>query len=590
MNLLGVNQNRLLKLFVRLAAVIAFVATSVAQDAQHIGVPQDWSTRRMIFTNLSSPEKAAAVADDPRAWVHWVQHTSPLLRSMSRSAGRVLDGAEPDFERETTVPVGKAKNSKIDWAISLGSNGGMPVGETPAKYSFDISLAPDCTNDFVVFMIAATPSTSQANIVAFNNLYNGPVPRTCGGASASTMWAYQVGNGGNFLSPILSLDGKKVAFVSGATPRARFNVLTWVAGQGSVGAPATPGTGGSAVTSLDYTNITNAGCTATGAGDSNSSPYIDYKNNAAYVGADNGKLYRIKNVFTGTPVVDYCITVAANAALTSPVYDSFSKKVFVSDGQRVYSFTPGATSFTAGASVQVAGTAGSIILSPMVDGFNGWVYVFSKSNVANTRSIVSQMPISLASHVDTPVGPVFTGQYLLDGDFDNKYYNNGPATGTLYACGAQATASTKPALYSISFAPNGVMNTTPVMNGNIKINAATNPASDCSPLLTFFDGTTDRLFVGTGVNLATSTGSNMVTMWNVTNRLTNTATNPTATATGYAGGTSAFTIDNNATSVPQAASIYFGTLAQGGNGAASGNRKCGNNNYCAVKLTQSGLQ
>jgi hypothetical protein len=140
------------------------------------------------------------------------------------------------------------------------------------------------------------------------------------------MWAYQVGNGGNFLSPILSLDGKKVAFVSGANPRARFNVLTWVAGQGSVGAPATPGTGGSAVTSLDYTNITNAGCTATGAGNSNSSPFIDYKNNAVYVGADNGKFYRIKNVFTGTPVVDYLHHGSGDAALTSPVYDSFSKK------------------------------------------------------------------------------------------------------------------------------------------------------------------------------------------------------------------------------------------------------------------------
>ena len=220
-----------------------------------------------------------------------------------------------------------------------------------------------------------------------------PVPLQCG----PIKWA----TGAISYRPFFRWMERRSLFVSGATPRARFNVLTWVAGQGSVGAPAIPGTGGSAVTSLDYTNITNAGCTATGAGDSNSSPYIDYKNNAAYVGADNGKLYRIKNVFTGTPVVDYCITVAANAALTSPVYDSFSKKVFVSDGQRVYSFTPGATSFTAGASVQVAGTAGSIILSPMVDGFNGWVYVFSRVTL-RTRDLLFHRCQSVSHRMSTP--------------------------------------------------------------------------------------------------------------------------------------------------------------------------------------------
>lgn len=583
MNSSGKNAIKLITRGVLTLVVAGFAATSMAQNS-HIGVPQDWSTRRMLFTNLASPEKAAAVADDPRAWMHWMLHTAPVLRSMGMSNRRVLDGSEPDFVLERRVPVpSKPRNSKIDWAISLGSNGGMPVGETPAKYSFDINLAPNCTNDFVVFMIAATPSPSQANIVAFNNLYNGPGATTCGGTTATTMWAYRAGSGPNYLSPILSLDGKKVAFINSGN-RATYNVLTWVSGQGTVGTPATPGSGGSAITSLDYTSLSSAGCTASTAADSNSSPFIDYKNNVAYVGADNGKLYRIKNAFT-TPAVDYCITVTANAALTSPVYDSFSGKVFVSDGRSVFGFTPGASSFTAAGSVQIAGAANSIILSPMVDGFNGWVYVFSGNNLANTNTVVSQMPTSLATHVDVALGPSFNGQYILDGDFDNKYYNNGPATGTLYACGTQSTSNAKPALYSISFAANGVMNTTPVMNGNLNINGASNPNSVCSPLLTFSDGTTDRLFVGTGA-IGATTGSNMVTMWNVTNRLTSTATMPTATATNYHGGTSAFTIDNTATSVPQAASIYFGTLATT-NGSSA---RCGNGNYCAVKLTQSGLQ
>ena len=49
------------------------------------------------------------------------------------------------------------------------------------------------------------------------------------------------------------------------------------------------------------------------------------------------------------------------------------------------------------------------------------------------------------------------------------------------------------------------------------------------------------------------------------------------------GGTSGITVDNNSGQA-QASSIYFGTLQKS---AAS---PCGANLYCAVKLTQGGLQ
>jgi hypothetical protein len=305
-------------------------------------------------------------------------------------------------------------------------------------------------------------------------------------------------------------------------------------------------------------------------------------NDAAYVGAGNGRLYRIKNVFNGTPTLDYCVVVSAGNTLTSPVFDFVTGKVFVSDRQRVYAYTPGVGGFTAAGNIQVAGTAGSIELSPIVDSTNGFVYAFSSHNVANTSTIVSQMPVSLASKVDAAIGPVTTVQYILDGDFDNKYYTNGPATGSLYACGVQTANAQKPALYTLSFQATGIMNTTPAMSNNININTAANPNGTCSPLTEFFDGTVDRLFVGVGRSGATN-GGNLVTMWNITNRITSNATTPSATATNELGGTSAFAVDNNSP-LPQASSIYFGTLAKG-NGAP-----CGNTVYCAVKLTQSALQ
>jgi len=120
------------------------------------------------------------------------------------------------------------------------------------------------------------------------------------------------------------------------------------------------------------------------------------------------------------------------------------------------------------------------------------------------------------------------------------------------------------------------------MNGNANINGGTNPNGMCSPLTEFYDGTTDRLFVGAGTFNGT-TGSNLVTMWDITAQLTSTAATPTKTATNELGGTSGFSVDNKSVA-PQATSVYFGTLAKG---AAA---PCGANLFCAVKLTQSGLQ
>lgn len=545
----------------------------------------DWSTRHIIFTNGGSPEVVAKAARDPRSWVQWALRNSYLFSHR---------------DPRPQPPILLKKRMRIDWAMPLGTKGGMPIGETPAKYSFSTSGNYSCANDFVVYTIAATPSATQANIIAFNNLYtgtassscpNGPqTPPTTDYTQPTVMWSYRVGTGNVSLSPVLSLTGAQVAFIESATD-AMFDVLTWVSGQGtSATAPATPGSGGSSVVRLDYTNTTVTGCTANKSTDNNSSPYIDYASNSAYVGANNGELYRISGVFNGTPAVQYCITVKAGADLTSPVYDSVSNSVFVSDGHSVYAYTPGATGFTLLGSITVADTAvgGSpIILSPIVDSTNGFVYVFSSADSTDAHSIVSQINTSLTSQTVADIG-LPASYYILDGDFDNAYYTNGPATGagTLYACGTQAASGAKPGLYALSFAaPNGLMNTTPVVSNNENINGAANPNGSCSPLLDFFDGTNDRLFVGTGSYTGTG-GANLVTEWNVNTRIASSTTAPNNTATNEWGGTSAFTIDNVSPD-PQTSSIYFGTLQPPATGSTT---PCGAGNYCAVKLTQSALQ
>jgi hypothetical protein len=213
--------------------------------------------------------------------------------------------------------------------------------------------------------------------------------------------------------------------------------------------------------------------------------------------------------------------------------------------------------------------------------------VFSSADLANTHTIAAQMSVNLTGLVTASIGRP-AGQFILDGDFDNAYFTNGPKTGagTLYACGTQATNGAKPSLYALSFAaPNGLMNAAPAMSDNRNINGATNPNGSCSPLLDFYDGTTDRLFVGAG-NYTGTGGANLVTEWNVNTRIPSNNTKPNNTAINEWGGTSAFTIDNVSPD-PQTTSIYFGTL----HAPPGGNKNpCGTGSFCAVKLTQSALQ
>src|ERR1039458_2675123 len=80
----------------------------------------------------------------------------------------------------------------------------------------------------------------------------------------------------------------------------------------------------------------------TTANNSNSSPWIDYNADTAYVGADNGVLYKITPVFRGgAPALvsdpsNWPVTVSTNiynTVLTAPVVDDTAGLIFVGDGE-----------------------------------------------------------------------------------------------------------------------------------------------------------------------------------------------------------------------------------------------------------------
>ena len=116
-------------------------------------------------------------------------------------------------------PVGEANFSAFTWNPSpLGGAGGsnaVGAGQYPAKYSFSDSseglCADQTTPDYVVYNTGVAGGSTQANIIAYDNIYSGcptasvPVP--------NVYWSYHTGPGSVVTSSVLSLDGTKVAFI-----------------------------------------------------------------------------------------------------------------------------------------------------------------------------------------------------------------------------------------------------------------------------------------------------------------------------------------------------------------------------------------
>ncbi len=212
-----------------------------AQEAAvsgHVGVPQDWSEHSIVFSLSKLAEHPNLIYQEPR-----VRHQ--LMQRLQRPG--------LDFSAGGEAGVAAAAPAQ-DWTFNL-VRGHVPANMYPAKFSFDPGAAPSCANDYVVYGLNIAGTTGkQANLVAFNNLYSGP-----GGLCGSTptvKFAYNVTTvtGSKIdLSPIISLDGTKIAFVESASKSAIFHVLTWTAGQGTISAAAAP-----TMTSLTFSTTTSS--------------------------------------------------------------------------------------------------------------------------------------------------------------------------------------------------------------------------------------------------------------------------------------------------------------------------------------------
>lgn len=553
-----------------LALVVPLCAQNSASPVT--GMPFDWSHHYVIFGGSRSPKAAAAVREDLRYWQQKVRMAPPIWTT----------------EVPASVASARKKKQPVDWSVNLGAAASVIApGMFPAKYTFNVNAAPDCTNDFVVFALNVAGSATQATIVAYNNLYTEPGGTGfCPGTGPTVKWAYNTG-GAITTSPALSLAGDKVAWVSSANPPV-LHVLT-IGTTGSNGAsvtsPAVAGTGNNAVdTTLSYGL----------AGNTRSSIFEDYRDDVAYVASDAGSMHKFKGLFRGTPtevttggwpmhIIDF-----GSHKVAGPVFDSVSKNLYYVDDVGTFTYIR-----EVGSTVGVCIPTGSVppcwgqvtfaltnngnnlIEPPTVDSSNQKVYVFLGSNNQGAGlAEVLQTTTDLTLDNELPMGE--KGQNVFSGAFDHGYFTS-PSSGHLYVCGYPTSGNASPVLYRFGFDGTGKMT---VHDANSLALASATSITRCSPMTEFFNTTTgkDWLFAGVEAGCPSTGGSACIASFDITSGF------PAAVsqARTEVGGTSGIVVDN-VSSQPQASSIYFSTLntTTCGDGTSGGG--------CAVKLTQSGL-
>ena len=605
-----------------LATVRRSAPTSAPQVPMHSF--HDWSTRHAIYSQTGTSAALEAARTDPRAIFRWREVEQREAQQRQAFAFREFRGRR--IPRRFPL---RAAPTQRDWSINLGTAGTAPA-MYPAKFSFNVKSTPDCTKDFVVFPVNAVGSATQPNIVALNNLYSGSaalngsngvcnraVTGNDTGIAATVLWSYNVhaiaAGGAVPTSPVLSLDGAKVAFVESAAGNpAHFHVLAWNTGDGRVGNLQSVLSPKAIVAPFSATAPAAASGTATDLSfgattDTLSSPYIDYANDLAYVGNDAGILYRIKNVFCTTaacvasapPTLDstWGVSGAVNVCsgkLTGPVLDFYNLNVYVgcSDG-KLYSISQAGTIKSLVVGDGAPGkTFGGIVDPPIVDGVNSFIYAVSGSANNGANGVLVQAQADFSTSVAVPIGsgnqcnihaPALSDGYFTNPAAANSLIYVGGVTGTVGPCTAAGATGGKSVLYAATFGAGGVLNSGAPANS---LTSAKPVGSEYAPMGEFFNSTAgvDTLFV----SLLRNNSNGVVNLytfditagWNVP---------PTNFATEGLGA-SGLVVDNdtNTTTFPQSSSIYFNALNE--NATCTSPQTGANTNGCAVKVTQAALK
>lgn len=587
------------------------IVSSIAQDQpvpQHTGRVHDWTSQHVVLGGGLTAKNWQSAEAEPR-----LRQQLEVLQRAERviSPDDILDPFWLFRPGKHTIIDGSTGNGrrgvKIDWAVNLGT-GHVPANMFPAKYSFNTNSTPTCT-DFVVYGLnVAGAKNGQANMVGINNLYSGNPAGMCG-AAPTVNWAYNGSTAGGSVitSPVLSLNGNKIAYVESAAASTVFHILTWVSAQGTVTKAVNPSVPNACTGATSCLLSVTVSSTAT---DTFSSPWVDYGSDKGFVATDDGKLYRISCVFTcGTnsnPTIDwtYTLPVAGTGGATprpgAPVYNSPYGYVIIGDQLgELWVINAGTSTPTLHAGPVMIGGGGCTVTNPpgrtatpspctatgtafgipdpvLVDANAGNEKVFAFSGNNGTNAVVAQLNQELSQLVSVPIGE--GGVDIHNGAFDNNYFGSTPANGHLFLCGT-GTADTTPYHYWMGFTAYPLMNSTP--NGSLQRLAGANGVA-CVPYTEFYNPNLNLGGITGDHDLLASGLVDATNGYIITNDISAGSVPGALNFVQYPGGISGIVVDNDSLDT-QASSVYFSTL---------GSVNVGNcaNHICAVKLTQGALQ
>jgi hypothetical protein len=489
--------------------------------------------------------------------------------------------AKPKPTPKPTPKPPKKNRIKKDWSVGEGTNGTTGVGQFPATFTQTGSGGSlSCGTDIAIYNTGLGGSSSQATVVAYNNIY-----ASCNGGVPTVYYAYNTGTAAVATSVALSPNGTQLALIQGNSgSAASLVVVTTSNSGGSVSSPTTP-----TETTVAFSNSHS---------DTYSSPFYDSSSDTVYVGDDLGVLHKFSPVFLGTPAEvttgGWPVQVSSatlGGALGSPVYDSNTSLVFVGDYLLNYASTcePSATNSPGSCgylySVSSSGTVVQshqldyqygIVDSPIVDVTTGQVFAFVGADNTTACSSgpcagVFGFPETFASGATGTEAQVGAGyEFLLSGAFDNNYFTTG--TGNLYVVGG--TGPQNNTLYGVGISSGTISGT--VTTGPIVASNYTNGYYAGGLQVTeFYTGTHDYIFTGV-LMYTTNSLVGEVSGYDVTTPPISPSTAPTGTIAAQ-GGPSGIVIDNAAAG---AQNIYYSTTL---------NSTCttSGSGGCAVQVIQS---
>jgi len=294
-------------------------------------------------------------------------------------------------------------------------------------------------------------------------------------------------------------------------------------------------------------------------------------------------------VFNGTPAEvktgGWPVTVTGNPGISTPVFDSVTKHVFLTTGNGFIYYVDDSVSpavLSSGLSV-AGGTTGNTAGPVHVDSTRGLVYAFFNTNGSNT--LVAQATTSLTGLVTVKIGTnTTTAAAVRAGDFNNSYYTStgGTAAARLYVVGNDGSSAQVPALYSIGFGTGYTMTSGTPANGPLALSTTTSTGVGASPLTEFYNTTTstDYLFVGVTNACSTAVTTGCIRSLNISSAFPTTS-NVNSVILAVSGGTGRITVDNNSSNT--------GTSGGTGTGTSSVYYTT-QSGSTIVKSTQSGLQ